>query len=624
MKVRLSLNARFQGRRPLTVPPPTWRLALLALSLCSFLGLQAQTPQAGYTAIPLTDLSAFQSTAGNWTVVGSVTTHPKKAGQFTTTSGTGILVNQPTDKAKANIMTKQEFGDVDLSLDYMMAEGSNSGVYLMGRYEIQLLDSWGKPNMTYQDNGAIYARWDEATQHGYEGHAPGINVSRAPGLWQHLEISFQAPRFEGGKKVANARILSLSLNGTVLHENVELTGPTRGPAFPEEAATGPLFIQGDHGAVAFRNLAYKAFTQDKIALSNLKYRLYEGAFQKPEELSSKAASQEGTLNELTWRGASGANEYAYQITGTMQIPAAGQYIFELNTGTRNQMMIGNKRIPDGTPVQLQAGAQQFEILTLKDFSWQGQQLGLMVSGPGMRRQPLHASGSMPLNDPTSPILLPVQGEPKVFRSFIDFKQDATTPERRIPHAISVGDPSGVHYTFDADNGALVQVWRGEFLDATPMWNSRGDGSADPMGSILPLNDAPALAVLTTTNAEWPTTEPEGTYRMRGYKLDAQGYPTFRYTIHGLNVQDRIVPAEGGKKLVREIRLENPASTGLYFRVANGTGIAKQRDGAYTINDQQYKVKLLEGPTPTVRNGNELVVPMAQMRAGQALRYEIIW
>ena len=91
-----------------------------------------------------------------------------------------------------------QHGDVDLELDYMMASKSNSGVYLQGRYEIQLRDSWEIRTPNVHDNGAVYERWDEKRpdgQKGYEGHAARQNASRAPGLWQHMKISFQAPRF---------------------------------------------------------------------------------------------------------------------------------------------------------------------------------------------------------------------------------------------------------------------------------------------------------------------------------------------------------------------------------------------------------------------------------------------
>ena len=166
-------------------------------------GLAQPAPMPGIT-IPLADLSAFASPTPNWRIVGSVSADLNKANTLTTGNGTGILANIPADATfgqKYNLMTNFQHGDVDLELDYMMAAKSNSGVYLQGRYEIQLYDSWDVRRPTTVDNGSIYERWDEKRpdgQKGYEGHAPRQNVSRAPGLWQHLKISFLGTALQCG------------------------------------------------------------------------------------------------------------------------------------------------------------------------------------------------------------------------------------------------------------------------------------------------------------------------------------------------------------------------------------------------------------------------------------------
>ena len=88
----------------------------------------------------------------------------------------------------------------------------------------------------------------------YSAAAPKVNAAKKPGEWQKFEIDFRAPKFDGGKKVANAKFVKVVLNGTVLHENVEMKGATPGGLTGKEAATGPLMFQGDHGAVAFKNV----------------------------------------------------------------------------------------------------------------------------------------------------------------------------------------------------------------------------------------------------------------------------------------------------------------------------------------------------------------------------------
>jgi hypothetical protein len=213
---------------------------------------------AAQTTIPLTDLSYFQTPGNTWKIAGDVRGDFSKKAVLTTTPGTGVLVNiTDFSNTGSDLISTMQHGDMDLELDYMMAAGSNSGIYLQGRYEIQLFDSWGIVNPKPGDNGGIYERWNEGKpqgQQGYEGHAPRQNVSRAPGLWQHLKISFQAPRFNGGQKVENAKILRVELNGVSIQENVELSGPTRGAMGSDEVALGPLRFQGDHGTVAFRNI----------------------------------------------------------------------------------------------------------------------------------------------------------------------------------------------------------------------------------------------------------------------------------------------------------------------------------------------------------------------------------
>ena len=173
-----------------------------------------------------------------------------------------------------------QHGDMDLELDYMMAMGSNSGIYMQGRYEIQLLDSWGVINPTASDNGGIYERWNDSKpkgQEGYEGHAPRQNASRAPGLWQHIKISFQAPHFnEQHQKVDNAKILRVELNGISIQENVEMSGATRGALSHDEVPLGPLRFQGDHGPVAFRNIKMTTYDKPRPELLNLKYTVYKG------------------------------------------------------------------------------------------------------------------------------------------------------------------------------------------------------------------------------------------------------------------------------------------------------------------------------------------------------------
>ena len=155
-----------------------------------------------------------------------------------------------------NIRTREEFGDCQLHLEWAAPEvvkgdgqgRGNSGVFLMGRYEIQVLDCYQNPTYADGTTGAIYGEFP-----------PLVNACRPPGEWQTYDIIWQAPRFDGENLVSPARA-TVILNGIVLHHATELIGPTTHRAVEEYKAhppTGPLELQ-DHGdLVRFRNIWYR-------------------------------------------------------------------------------------------------------------------------------------------------------------------------------------------------------------------------------------------------------------------------------------------------------------------------------------------------------------------------------
>jgi hypothetical protein len=165
----------------------------------------------------------------------------------------GTILNSAQGRT-SNLVTDQKFGDVELYLEFMLAKGSNSGVYLHGLYEVQIFDSYGSwEPMTSSDCGGIYHRWID--ERGVGGSAPSRNASRRPGEWQSFQIWFRAPRFDAnGRKVENARFLRVLHNGISVQKDVAVDGPTRAAMDHPEAAENPLMLQGDHGPVAFRNI----------------------------------------------------------------------------------------------------------------------------------------------------------------------------------------------------------------------------------------------------------------------------------------------------------------------------------------------------------------------------------
>jgi len=160
----------------------------------------------------------------------------------------GEMLNLASEHGDSiDIYTKGKFGDCRIELQLMVPKGSNSGIYVMGEYEIQVLDNYGKQKMGQGDMGAIYG-----------AAPPAVNACKKPGEWQKYVIEFQAPRFGAdGKKIENAKFLKVELNDQILHENLEMPGPTPGGVTGKEALTGPLMFQGNHGPVVYRNIIVK-------------------------------------------------------------------------------------------------------------------------------------------------------------------------------------------------------------------------------------------------------------------------------------------------------------------------------------------------------------------------------
>lgn len=210
------------------------------------------------------NLDAFKGPKlGDWFATDEVTLDP---------ANPKLLAAKPSDKpgpiwvngAKGrtnDLYTKDKFGDALVHLEFVMAKGSNSGIKLHGHYEVQICDSFGKANdkIDGSDCGGIYPRAEinKGYRHIDHGIAPKTNACKAPGEWQTLDLAFTAPRFDKeGKKTASARI-NVTLNGTLIHDDVELKTPTGDRWKNAEMAEGPIMLQGDHGPVAFRNVTVR-------------------------------------------------------------------------------------------------------------------------------------------------------------------------------------------------------------------------------------------------------------------------------------------------------------------------------------------------------------------------------
>jgi type 1 glutamine amidotransferase len=151
-----------------------------------------------------------------------------------------------------DLMSRAEFGDALMHVEFLVPESGpeahgeergNSGVYVQGRYEIQVLDSYGVQQPGKGDCGAVYGK-----------RAPIENACRRTEVWQAFDMRFHAPVLDAaGKKQRNARI-SVWLNGLLVQDEVELEGATPGGIAPDEVGRGPLLLQEHGGRVRYRNV----------------------------------------------------------------------------------------------------------------------------------------------------------------------------------------------------------------------------------------------------------------------------------------------------------------------------------------------------------------------------------
>ena len=151
----------------------------------------------------------------------------------------GVLVNDPVQKegqphvAYGNLCTVDKFEDFNLKLQVNVPAGSNSGVYLRGIYEIQVLDSYGKP-LDPHNMGALYSRI-----------TPSESAEKPAGTWQDLDITLCD------------RHVTVILNGKTIIDNQPVLGCTGGAITSDEFIPGPIYLQGDHGKVSYRNIEIK-------------------------------------------------------------------------------------------------------------------------------------------------------------------------------------------------------------------------------------------------------------------------------------------------------------------------------------------------------------------------------
>ena len=628
------------------------KIKLSILFLFSGFILLAQEP------LSLENLNEFKDPSENWKIVGDVVadrnitvhTHQDPAPAILTKKekrklkksketlhpihtepGTGVLFNDYTFTQKDHLLSKWEHGDIKLEMEILIPNGSNSGIYLQGRYELQIKDSWGVMNPTSYDFGGIHRNWEEEPSKKFLGITPLSNPAKAPGLWQKVKIHFEAPKFDDvGNKIANAKFVSVFLNDVLIHSNVEVPLPTGGPISTEETAMGPLMIQGDHGPMAFRNIKYQLLKESGVTMTNLSYVTYKGDFKGLEDLEAAEASEKKSGKLIDVNVVEEEDRYGLHYSGNINVPEAGNYIFTIGYTGGISFSLDGKTIATNNStgaqeelektVSLTAGDHAFTLINIKNAGWRAPRLGLSISTEQTNPKTFHVYDSYPPKiNSVSPILVNAEATPRMLRGFVSFGGN----QERLSHTIGVGTPKGLNFVYDMGTENLVGMWRGNFVDATPMWHSRGDGSFRPNGAVLWTFLNQPLSALSDLQSPFPRKGSAPEFKSGGYSMNPEnGLPIFKYTYKGVAVENRVYPNDKNTHFINEVHFSKIGEPNWYYKIASGKA-KKLADGSFDINDHQFYINVLSGQEPIIRevnNETELIIPVD----GSTIKYEIIW
>ena len=556
--------------------------ALLALG--SFL-LAPAFAQSNLPAVSLSELKRPNS----WQLVGSVS--PTANGSsMRTRAGNNVLIGSGDP---ITLLTPTD--DFQLHFDLMTTPGADVVLTLPTGQVLSLTNS---PDMA--------------------------RLLKAPGLWQTVDVWYKTVNKSG-----KAMLEKLVLNNITVRESQTLTNDK----------LGPLTLMAKPGFVAIRNVGYRVMSPRKVAQWSgpLSYTIVEGQYiEDRENARTKKVLKQDTTAQLNYEVSYGQPRgYSILFTGKLNALTTGDYQFELNQGGVAGVWVDGKSVipashrelgqPAVGNTTLTAGPHTVEVYFSR--SWLRPGLGLFVSQAGTRPQPLHAPASLPEPDPVAVVSVnpdynDPQNQTQRIRSFVQMPGEKT----KRTHSLSVGSPTGMHYTLDLDQMALLQAWKGDFANTTEMWYERGEPQLlEPMGTLVRLPAQTPLMVLTNESTAWPDSVSENTLQYKGLMVDKKGNPIMKYMLAGASVTDEI--RSEGDALVRTLTLTGSPDGTPYCRVAAGTSAEEISKGLYAINDRSYYIRVDPKAKVQIRQSNgkqELLMPVSMRNGAGMVTYSIVF
>lgn len=593
--------------------------------------------------VSLSDLNAFDEVSNGWQIVGDVIANPLKKESIQLKIGKGILFGSASHKNKDTpiVTTKLNHGDIALEFEVLLDHDSSIEILLQGRYGLQLMDCL----QTSLDCASIISpKSDEVSSIGYNAR---INVARVPGIWQHIKIVFNAPKFdENREKITNAKFVSIEHNGVVIHQNQMLSSPSISAPLSNEVSQGPIVFRINTGKTAIRNINFRVSSGQEVLVEDLTYKVYVDKFLDEEffygsgkndpislpDLTSYTPTKSGKIKLLnTEMTHDVGSDFALVFNGKMSIPQSGKYFFEVVPNGLGELHVGEERLFQWddihnrgitrTSVNLEEGDYTFKLINV---NFGQSQTGIFIEGPGIISQSLHQQNIPSSGNSVRPILLKPNSDPLIQRSFI------LNDRKKLLSAINVGYSAGVHYTFDLATGSLIQVWRGDFGDVTSMWNGRGlDQILEPKGSVLSLTTDQQVLLTDRENIETIRGLSYGEFKLIGYDLNNDAEPIFKYSVNEIDIQDHLTPGTGVRSLTRSLTFNDPLNREqtIWYRIASASSIEQVTDHLFSIADKTYYVEFDENVSPMIKRDKEmqvLFVPISMSANQKEINYSLIW
>ena len=369
---------------------------------------------------------------------------------------------------------------------------------------------------------------------------------------------------------------------------------------------------------------------DGPRLEHLKFALYLGAWKSLPDFTPLTPHRVGDVpdNLIQLNFDDYKNQYALVFTGDLNVPENGDYTFYVASDDGGRVFIDDERVlnVDGIhPASIKDAKRKLKkgrhAVRVEYFQaeggsalyvgWKGEKFDTTAwskwTPPNWKAgvdQKVNEFVGMPLEPKNAPV---------IYRNFI-----AGAGNR----AIGVGFPSGLNFAWSAEAMNFSMAWRGAFMDAARHWKNRGGGHQPPAGFdvVRPAELAPPFAVLAEANAEWPTFTPdqplEG-YAWKGYSLDKEGLPSFRYIWRGVEVEERIESTgsfKAGGALVRTLTLkgEIPAKS---FLLLSRKAKVNPAGGSFAVQAEKLSLAGINYPNQILIQaegatvvGDSLLVP----------------